>query len=255
MFIRQTILSIPIATLGWFLWGSSALAVHFAPMTGLTQSDWEQTVETGGFLEEFSVSSYIGDEGQAFYELGIKDVIPPNTVKDTQQKQFLWENQQEVDFELSLTTTSDGNKKLTYIVGGETLMLEDVVQNMDINGMMLMANSTDTSDVMLKHLKLDGGSRSMESLLSEDGNMDFLKLTGMDANFKLSGKQVFSWDDRNKPQDYDLGFSLKVGTFQPMTTANQTLARNNIQQEIPEPSAVSFFSLLAVAAGIKFRKK
>ena len=252
MFIRQTILSIPVATLGWFLWNSSAVAFY---SSRTTQSDWEQTVQTGGFAEEINVSSYIGDQGKAFYELEMKDIIPPDTVKNTEREQFLWGNGVEVNFELSLTTTSDGNKKLTYIVGGETLMLQDVEDKMDINGMMLMANSTDSSDVMLKHLKLDGGSRSMENLLSKDGNMDLLKFTGFDGDFRLRGKQVFSWDSANMPTGTALGYQIKVGNFQPMATANQTFATNNIQQEIPEPSAVSFFSLLAVAAGIKSRKK
>ncbi len=255
MFIRQTLLSISIATLGWCLSGSNALAAYFAPMTNYTKSDWNEKVTRGGFVEEFNVSSYIGDQGNAFYELELNDIKPPDIVKSTQQKQFSWANEEVVNFELSLTTNQDNTKTLTYIVGGKTLMSEDVIDELDINGMMLMANSTDTSDVMLKNLKLDGGSRSMENLFSEDGEMDFLQITGIDEDFRFTGKQVFTWDDADRPEKRELGYNIQVGNFQSTASSSARLASNNIQQEIPEPSTISFFSLLAIATGIKLRKK
>lgn len=244
MFIRHTILSIFIATLGWCIAGSSALAAYLAPMSGYTESDWNEKVTGGGFVEEFNISSYIGDGGGPFYELEVNDIESPDLVKSTQQKQFSFFTETRVDFSLTL---EDG--VLSYNVGGETLMVEDFKNNpnLDINGMMLMANSTDSSDVVLENLALDGMS-TMESLASKSGDSDFLQITGIDKDFMLTGTQVYTWDDGNRPDNSALGYNIKVGKFQPVAQAN-------IQQEIPEPSTISFFSLLAIGAGIKLSKK
>lgn len=246
MSIKKAVVSLSIAIAGCCLSTSDAIAAYFSPMTDYTRSEWDNTVNDGGFVEELNVSSYIGDGGGAFYELELNDIQPPDIVKSTEQAQFLWDNNAEVDFSLSLD-----NGKLTYEVGGEKLISEQVIDDIDINGMMLIADSTEGSSVSLENLKFDGSDRSMEYLLSKDSSeTDFLKITGLNEDFTFSGTQVFSWDGES-PINSELGYEIKVGNFQTLAST----ANANLQQEIPEPSTISFFSLLAIAAGVKVRKK
>ena len=215
-------------------------------MTGFTTSDLNNAIENGSFVEEFNVSSYIGDTGNIVSELTLNDIIPPDIIDDSQQEQFLWNSGETVNFELSLKDNS-----LTYKVGDRILMSENVLDSdFGINGMLLGANSIDNGSVSLSNLRFEDGSRDMNGLLSEGSTMDFLKITGINDNFTLKGTQVFTWDETApRPENLDLGYQIRVGNFQDIQQAN------NNQREIPEPSSISVFALAAIAMGIKAGKK
>ncbi|HHP7231073.1 MAG TPA: choice-of-anchor W domain-containing protein [Xenococcaceae cyanobacterium] len=243
MLIKKAVTTISIAGLGWFLGNSPALAGYFTPMSDGTASEFTSMMDSGAFVEEFNVSSYIGDTGMASYELEVNDIVPPDTLKQSTKEQFLWENGQEVNFELSLK-----GGLLTYKVGETTIVSEDVIDSeFDVNGMILTANSNDTGNVSLSNLKVDDSFRSMDGLLSENSTADYLQIMGINNDFTLTGTQVFEWnEDGPRPENFELAYDIRVGNFQPNVAQ---------QQEIPEPTTVSLFSLLAVAMGLKTRKQ
>lgn len=246
MNIKKIIFSLSLGAVTLFVGAKDAKAAYFSPMNRHSAADIEAQIVNGGFVEEFNASSYIGDDGGPAYELEAIDIDPPDNIVDNQQAQYSWEKGQEVDFELSF----DGNN-LTYTVGDEVIQSMDVAQSdFDINGMILSANSTENSSATVKNLMFDdGGDMSMEELMSNGADTDFLKITGIDNTFTLKGTQVFDWEGE-RPTDFDLAYQIRVGTFRDVV-ADSTLA----QTEIPEPATVSLFSLGAIALGIKRRRK
>ena len=246
MSIKKIILSLSLGTVTLFVANKEAKAAYFSPMSGYSAEALETQIMNGGFVEEFNASSYIGDDGGPAHELEVVDIDPPDSVVDTQQGQYSWEQGQEVDFELSF----DGND-LTYTVDGEVIQSMDVAQgDFDINGMILSANSTEDSSATIKNLMFDdGGDMSMEELMSSGADTDFLKITGIDNTFTLKGTQVFDWEGE-RPSNFDLAYQIRVGTFQD-PVATSALA----QAEIPEPGTVSLFSLGAIVFGLKRRRK
>ena len=245
MNIRKLIFTLSLGATALLVTTKDAKAAYFSPMSGYTQEDLENQIMNGGFVEEFNASSYIGDDGGPAYELEVVDIDPPDSVVNTQQAQYSWEQGQEVDFELSF----DGNN-LTYTVEGETIQALDVRQSdFDINGMILSANSTENSSATLKNLMFDdGGDMSMEELVSSGAETDFLKITGIDNTFTLTGTQIFDWEGE-RPTNFDLAYQIRVGTFQDPVA----LAMDGA--EIPEPATVSLLSLGAIALGFKSRRK
>lgn len=226
-----------------------ANAAYFSPLTGYTKANLAQEINNGSFVEEFNAVSNIGDNGMAAYELELNNIVPPKTVDpaSSRQKQFLWKNGEEVDFKLSF----DG-KTLNYEVGNELLSSVDVNEaGFDINGMILGAQSTENSSSELKDLMFsEEGSPISQNLNSMGGEVDFLKVTGIDNTFTLTGKQVFSWAGA-RPADFDLAYQIRVGTFQD-PVSNQYNSRNAnklnslVTEEVPEPKTVSFLYLLSV---------
>ena len=245
MNIKKIIYSLSLGVTALIVGTNSAEAAYFSPMSGYSAADIESKINNGTFVEEFNASSYISDDGGPAYELEIVDIDPPSDVVDTQQGQYSWESGQEVNFELNF----DG-KDLTYTVGGETIQSIDVTQgDFDINGMIIGANSTDNSSATLKNLMFDDGSMGMEELVSEGADTEFLKITGIDKTFTLTGTQVFTWDGE-RPADFDLAYQIRVGTF---VDPVASLALD--QAEVPEPATVSLFSLGAIALGMKRRRR
>jgi hypothetical protein len=238
--IKRFLFSMSLGATTLFFGAKEAKAVYFHTQTGHSSADIEAQMTGGTFVEEFNASSYIGDDGGPSYELETVDVDPTSGIVDRQQGQYSWESGQEVDFELSF----DG-KDLTYTVGGETVQSIDVSQgDFDINGMLLSANSTENSSATLKNLMFDDGSMSMEDLVSNASGEDFLKVTGIDNTFTLTGTQVFTWEG-SRPSNFDLAYQIRVGTFQ------DPLASGLDGSEIPEPATVSLFSFGAIALGLK----
>lgn len=238
--IKKFLFSISLGATTLFFGVKDAQAAYFTPVGGMSASDLEAQMTGGTFVEEFNASSYIGDDGGPSYELEVVDVDPASGIVDRQQGQYSWQSGQEVDFELSF----DGND-LTYTVGGETVQSIDVSQgDFDINGMLLSANSTENSSATLKNLMFDDGTMSMEDLMSSNSGEDFLKITGIDNTFTLTGTQVFTWEGA-RPSNFDLAYQIRVGTFQ------DPIAAGLDGSEIPEPATVSLFSLGAIALGFK----
>lgn len=244
MIIKKFILPLSIGVFTLLVGGNSAKAAYFSPLTEFSASDLEAQINSGTFVEEFNAASYIGDDGGPAYELEITDIAPPDNVVGSQQAQYSWEKGVAVDFELSF----DG-ENLTYTVDGEVVQALDVKQeDFDINGMILSANSTDNSSATLSNLMLDDGSMSMEELLSEGSDTDFLKITGLNNEFTLTGTQTFDWEGA-RPSNFDLAYQIRVGTF------TDPIASFSSAAEIPEPTTISLFSLGAIALGLKRRRK
>jgi hypothetical protein len=238
--IKRFLFSISLGATTLFFGAKDAQAAYFSPETGHSSADVEAQMTDGAFIEEFNASSYIGDDGGPSYELETVDVDPSSGIVGRQQGQYSWESGQEVDFELSF----DG-QDLTYTVGGETVQSLDVSQGgFDINGMLLSTNSTEDSSATLKNLMFDDGSMSMEDLVSNASGEDFLKITGIDNTFTLTGTQVFAWEGA-RPSNFDLAYQIRVGTFQ------DPLASGLAGSEIPEPATISLFSFGAIALGLK----
>ena len=245
MNIKKIIYSLSVGVTTLFIGVNAAEAAYFSPMTGYSAADVDAKISNGTFVEEFNASSYIGDDGGSAYELEVVDIAPPSDVVGRQQGQYDWVNGEEVKFELSF----DGSD-LKYTVGGETIQSIDVAQgDFDINGMILSANSTANSSSTLSNLMFDDGSMSMEDLMSEGGETDFLQITGIDNTFTLTGTQMFSWDGE-RPADFDLAYQIRVGTF---VDPVASLALDGA--EIPEPATVSLFSLVAIALGAKYTRR
>ncbi len=245
MNLPKILFSLPLGIITICLIANNANAAYFSSLTGYTQDDLDRDIKNGGFVEEFSASSFIGDDGMAAYELELKDIIPPDIVKSSKTEQFLWENNQEVNFELYFDGTN-----LVYKVDDTTVQSTNVVDSdYDINGMLLSATSTDNSSVTISNLMLEDGWMSMENLLAKGDNIDFLKITGIDNSFKLTGTQTFTWKGQ-KPSDFELAYKIRVGSFN-----NPYVVSRRHQVEVPEPQTVSLLSIGAIALLIKNRRK
>lgn len=241
---KHFIYSLPISLTALLVGVSEAKAAYFSPMNNHTAEDIEAQIRDGSFVEEFNASSYIGDNGDAAHELEIVDINPPAEVVNQEKGQYLWGNSEEVEFELSL----DKDNNLTYKVGDTIIQSTNVSEGgFDINGMILSTTSTEDSSVTLKNLMFDDGDMNRYEMFSSDSDADFLKVTGIDNTFTLTGKQVFNWDGE-RPADYDLAYKIRVGTFQ------DPMAAGLAQTEIPEPGTVSLFSLGIIALGLKCRR-
>jgi hypothetical protein len=242
IFFYRFILSLPLAIIAISLISNKAQAAYFSPLTGYTAEELEREIQNGSFVEEFSASSFIGDRGMTAYELELKDIIPPNDVDSTQTEQFLWKNNQKVDFELSFDGTT-----LSYTVGDKVIQSIDVVEEQfEINGMILSATSTDNSSVTIGNLMFEDGSMSMDNLSANKGNTDFLKITGLDHKFKLTGTQTFAWRGK-RPSNFELAYQIRVGSFQDPRTSDVV--------EVPEPQTLSWLSLGAIACLFKAVRK
>ena len=253
------LLSIPVSLVNLLTSNNMALAAYFNPLTGYSEADLAKEINNGSFIEEFNAISQIGDKGMAAYELELNNIVPPNTVdeKSSSKKQFLWKNGEKVDFKLSF----DG-EMLKYQVENEILRSINVNEaGFDINGMILSAKSTENSQSKLTNLIFDDGSMSNIDLNSQKGEIDFLKVTGIDNTFTLSGTQVFSWIG-DRPEDYDLAYQIRVGTFQEpksnLSKANN--ARDNSAsllsiREVPESKTISLFSLFLVGMCFNYRRR
>ena len=249
------LLSIPITISSIFFNKDVAQAAYFTPLTGYTKADLEAEINSGSFVEEFNAASYIGDRGLAAYELELNNIIPPNTVDlvSSSHKQFLWQNGQEVDFEISF----DG-EILKYQVGDRVLSAINVIEaDFDnINGMIFSASSTKNSKAELSNLIFADGSMSYIDLMSQDGEIDFLKVTGIDKTFTLTGTQTFSWTGE-RPENFDLAYQIRVGTFkEPKSDLYDFKAANLLlAEEVPEPKNISLFSLILVGMVLTYRRR
>jgi hypothetical protein len=238
--ITRFIFSISLGATTLLFAAKDAKAAYFSDLSNKTAAEMEAQMTGDTFVEEFNASSYIGDDAGSSYELEVVDTDPSGGIVGRQEGQYSWESGQEVDFELSF----DG-QDLTYTVGGETIQSVDVSQgDFDINGMLLSANSTEDSSATLKNLMFDDGTMSMEDMLSSDSEADFMKITGIDNTFTLTGTQVFTWEGA-RPSNFDLAYQIRVGTFQ------DPLAAGLDGSEIPEPATISLFSFGAIALGLK----
>lgn len=241
--IKRIVFSLSLSATVLAVGSRDARAAYFSPLNSQSADDIQSQIRNGGFIEEFNASSYIGDDGGPAHELEIVDIDPPDTAVGGDRGQYSWDSGEEVEFELSF----DGSN-LSYTVGGETIQSLDVTQgDFDINGMLLSTTSTENSSVTLRDLMFDDGDMSMEELSSSELDSDFLKITGIDNSFTLTGTQVFSWNGE-RPQDFDLAYQIRVGTFQ------DPLASALASSEIPEPATISLFSLGAIALGLKRRR-
>ena len=254
MKIKFLFLSISISIVSLVINKNVAKAAYFSPLTGYTKADLETEISNGSFVEEFNAASYIGDNGLAAYELELNNIIPPDTVDlgSSSQKQFLWRNGEEVDFELSF----DG-KTLQYQVGEQVLSAINVTEvGFDINGMILSANSTANSKAELTNLVFDDGSISTIDLMSQEGEIDFLKVTGIDNTFTLTGTQIFSWTGE-RPKNFNLAYKVRVGTFkEPKSDLyNWETASLLLGEEVPEPKTISLFSLLLAGIMFNYRRR
>lgn len=245
MMTRSKLLfSLPLVITVICLTNNRANAAYFSSLTGYTEQNLQEDIRQGRFVEEFSASSFIGNNGMTAYELEIKDIIPPDNLDFVQTEQFFWKNNQEVDFELSFDGTT-----LSYTVGDTTIQSIDVVEEQfDIDGMILSANSTKNSSVTISNLMFEDGSMSMENLLARGENVDFIKITGLDHNFKLTGTQTFSWWGQ-RPRNFELAYQIRVGSFHDLAVASN---QNGV--EVPEPQTILSLGAIACLFG-KLRKK
>lgn len=252
MKLHKSLLSLPLSIIVICIAPNNADAAYFSSLTGYSEEQLNQDIANGIFIEDFSAASYIGDNGKATHELEIKDILHPATIESQETAQFKWKNGAEVDFRLSF----DG-KDLVYevddkVVQSINLNLNDVKDSdFNINGMLLSLTSSANSKVEISNLMFEDGSMSMESLLSQGGNIDFIKITGLDNNFTLTGTQTFSWRGQ-RPSNYDLAYKIKVGSFN--DTNSSVLTSRSYEVEVPEPNTVSFLSLGAIALLIKKRR-
>ena len=246
MLSKKFIYSLSVTFTTFLVGTSSAQAAYFTPQSSHSANDIEEQIRNGSFVEEFSASSYIGDEGEAAYELEIVDIDPPANPIGGATGQYSWENGEEVGFKLSFDGTD-----LTYEVGGEMIESKNVAKDgLDINGMLLSTTSTANSSATLKNLMFEDGDLNYHEMFSSDSDADFLKVTGIDNSFTLTGTQVFAWNG-DRPAEFDLAYKVRVGTFQD-PVASSVFA----QAEIPEPGTVSLFSLGVIALGLKrYRSK
>lgn len=240
------LVSFPLVIIAICLTENRANAAYFSSLTGYTKQALEQDIQKGIFVEEFSASSFIGDNGMTAYELELKNIIPPDNINSLKTEQFFWKNQQQIDFELSFDGTT-----LSYKLGDKVVRSIDVVdQKFNIDGMILSANSTKNSLVTVSNLMFEDGSMSMKNLLARGESVDFIKITGLDHNFKLTGIQTFSWWGE-RPSNSELAYQIRVGSFH-----NPSVASNQNRVDIPEPQTVSLLSIGAIALFLgKVRKK
>ena len=241
MLNKKFIYSLSIGLTAFFIGTNDAQAAYFTPQSSHSAEDIEEQIRNGSFVEEFNASSYIGDDGGAAYELEIVDIDPPANPIGGATGQYSWESGEEVGFKLSFDGTD-----LTYEVGGEIIESKNVTKDgLDINGMLLSTTSTENSSATLKDLMFEDGDFNYHEMFSGDSDADFLKITGIDNTFTLTGKQVFTWEG-DRPENFDLAYKVRVGTFQDPMAASPLA-----QAEIPEPSTVSLFSLGVIALGLK----
>ncbi len=252
-------LSIPVALLSLLTTGNTAQAALLRSMDNYTEADLIEDIESGSFVEEFTLATYIGNDGTASSELEVNESLPAGSIdlssyrgiEQTSQSEFLWNNEEEVDFELSF----DG-EAIAYRVGGEVINTINVGEaEFEIDSMVLNPNSTENTQTKLTNLVLNNDSISSTDLIAEAGGVDFFKITGIENDrFPLSGTQVFS-STGVEAEEIDLAYQIRVGTFRPtsdlLSSANFSIlgASMNAQMngaEVPEPRTVSLFSLLLV---------
>lgn len=250
-------LSIPVALIGLLTTGNTAQAASLGTTTNYTEADLMKDIESGSFVEEFTLATYIGNDGTATAELEVNESLPAGSLElssyrdipQTSQSEFLWNNEEEVDFELSF----DG-EAIAYQAGGEVINTINVPEaEFEIDSMVLNANSLENSQTKLTNLVLNNDSIS--PLIAEAGGTTFLKITGIENDrFTLSGTQVFS-STAVEAEEIDLAYQIRVGTFRPnsdvLSSANFSILGASMSAqmngaEIPEPRTVSFFSLLLI---------
>ena len=218
---------------------NNANAAYFTSLSDYNEDQLNLDIENGLFVEEFTASSFIGDDGIVDYELELKH---KENILDTEQ--FFWNNE-EVDFELSFDGTN-----LTYKVDETIVQSIDVAYgDFDINGMILSATAKNKkSSVSISNLMVNGYV-STEDLFAKKGNIDFLKIDGLDNSFTLTGTQKFSWKGE-RPNNFDLAYKIRVGSFQ-----DPVVKATNDEVEVPEPSSIAFLSLGAISLLVKRRQQ
>ena len=254
-------LSIPVALIGLLTTGNTAQAAFFRSMNDYSKADLTKEIETGSFVEEFNLATYVGKDGVATSKLEIDESLPAGDIElasyreidGNSQSQFLWNNQEEVDFQIY----SNG-EAIEYQVDGEVLHTI-AVQEFEFDSMVVSAASTENSQTKLTNLVLDNDPIQTTELISEAGKTDYLKIAGIeDRTFTLSGTQVFSRTEV-EAEDLDLAYQIRVGTFQPTSdvlgSANFSILSASMGAEVPEPRTVSLFSLLLVGLIFNCRRR
>lgn len=260
MNFRIFLLSLPIGLISLFANNNIAKAAYFNATADYSEADLNAEVGSGSFVEEFNTTSYVDANGMTVYELELNDAAPGTTLDlaSSSQNEFLWDNGEEVDFELSFD-----DEVLQYQVGGEVVSTVNVEgAEFDLNGLILSARSTETSKAELTNLVFNDGSIATSDLISEGGEANFLKITGVNDSFTLTGTQTYSWTDA-ETENLDLAYQIQVGTFQEPSSdvfysGNFSILGASIglvAEEVPEPKTVSLFSLLLIGMVFKHRRR
>jgi hypothetical protein len=210
------------------------------------------------FVEEFVVESRIGNVNAdaGVWEIAIKDVIPPGNANQVirEAKGIAWvkDAKYNLDFEYNIVPTSDGKAVFsvsttttpvtTTIVSAEIKDLFEVGKVQPINGLIIRTrtpriNSSNSSvtlnDIVANATEYEDSSGNNLSLISDDNDeINYLQVTGLDNNFKISAEQIFSWIG-TPPTQSNLAVQIKAVTFKDEGPG----------VEVPEPSTISLFSL------------
>ncbi len=218
---------------------ATAQAATFMALPTLTDTDFNNLISSGQFIEDFIAEGRSGVPGPPDFELVIQDIIPPavgpgSTVGPTAQ--FEWTNGMTESFRLVFDGTD-----ITFDVGGTTLTRTNV-GNVDVDTMYLRTRSNDEdsnvleSTVELSNLVVDGMSFA-GSLLSQDGDtVNYLKVTDFGNTFIMTGTVNLAWTTPEIPRRSRLAFQIKVGNTPPVPPP----------PAVPEPASLLVWSVLGL---------
>ena len=75
MSLKVFSLSIPVALLSLLTTGNTAQAALLRSMDNYTEADLMKDIESGSFVEEFNLATYIGNDGTASSELEVNESL------------------------------------------------------------------------------------------------------------------------------------------------------------------------------------
>lgn len=224
-----------------------------------------------GFKELFVAEGRIGNNslGTAERELGINRDVRDTAVgadgkslagKPVDSKQFIWGNgsPSPLDFVLEY----DG-KEVKYTIGnpnytvGTTIVgkreLTATIFTGPVNDIFFRTRAASNSAANNSKMSLtdlvysiNGTTTALGDLFSQGENgssdLDYLRLSGVSAGFKVMGKASMSWTG-TRPNNSALAFQIKVGNSE------------KEKKKVPEPTALSAIVLAGIAIASSKRKK
>ncbi|MBD2312576.1 PEP-CTERM sorting domain-containing protein [Desertifilum sp. FACHB-1129] len=225
-----------LATLGVTFAPATANAISFIPRPDLTDSQFQQLIDSGKFTETFVAQGRIGNNAlNGTQEFDLLDA--DNNLLPVAQGQRIWETGEAVDFTLEYT-----GSLVNYWLGGE-LLSSDIFSG-PFTDLFLRTRATgDTVVVMLSDLFLNG--IEIPGLISASSGganeINYLQITDVPDIFTLVGKATLAWANE-PPQNSQLAYQIKVGRVTP-----------DDPETVPEPSLV--LSLAGGAALMSFQKR
>jgi hypothetical protein len=209
----------------------TAKAASIVPQTTLTDTDFQQLINTGKFTETFVAQSRIGNNAtNGTQEIDLLN--PQNGLLPVDQKQRQWTSGQAVDFSLEY----DGSL-VKYSVGGQ--LLSSNAFSGAVSDIFFRTRSAANSSLLLSNLTFsDAKSQNLSvsdilSSSSASSDVDYRQLSKISGAFKLTGKSTMTWTG-TRPNNSALAYQLKVGT-------------TPHQKKVPEPGTIGALLLTGLA--------